>query len=321
MNERARRERRIWRPEIGADIDEELAYHLEMRERDYRERGLSPADARDAARRRFGDPSTIRSAVRTIDERAARERRRAGMWTDFRQDILYACRGLRRTPGFTAIAVLTLALGIGANTAIFSVINTVLLGSLPFPDADRLVFIWNTSDGQPEPIGPGRLRDLQTQVTSFESFAGISHISFTLTGRGEAERIGGSSVSSGFFDTLGARPLVGEPFHKGVADPSAVVLSERLWVRRFGADPSIVGRTITLNGRPRQVVAVMPRRFIWPAITAQPSAADTGPELWVPGGPGDVPRPATNEDEDMTGYRNTGYLRSVARLKPGVTFA
>src|SRR5205085_11363977 len=253
-----------------------------------------------------------------IDERAARERSRAGMWTDFHQDFLYSCRGLRRAPGFTAIAVLTLALGIGANSAIFSVINTVLLGPLPFPDGDRLVFLWNTHEGQPEPIGPGRLRDLQTQVTSFASYAGISHLAFTLTGRGDAERISGASVSSGFFDTLGARPLLGEPFHKNVADPSAVVLSERLWTRRFGAEPSIVGRTITLNGRPREVLAVMPRTFVWPSITAQPSASDMGPELWVPGGPGDVPRPAVNEDLDMTGYRNTGYLRSVARLKPGV---
>ena len=172
MSERLRRERRIWRPDIGADIDEEVAYHLEMRERDYRERGLSPAGARDAARRRFGDPSAITSAVRTIDERAARERRRASMWVDFRQDVVYACRGLRRTPGFTAIAVLTLALGIGANTAIFSVINTVLLRPLPFPDADRLVFIWNTHDGNPEPLGPGRLRDLQTQVDELRVVCG-----------------------------------------------------------------------------------------------------------------------------------------------------
>ena len=320
MTERTRRERRIWRPDIGGDIDDELAYHLEMRERDYRERGLSPADARNRARRRFGNPSTIKSAVRAIDERAARERSRAGMWIDFRQDILYACRGLRRTPGFTAIAVLTLALGIGANTASFSVINTVLLRPLPFPDADRLVFIWNTRDGRPEPIGPGRLRDLQTQATSLASFAGISHLSLTLTGQGDAERIVGSSVSSGFFDTLGVRPLLGDTFHRDVADPTGVVLSERLWARRFGADPAIVGRSITLNGRPRQVLAVMPRTFLWPTITAQPSATDTGPELWVPGGPGDVPRAAVNEDADMTGYRNTGYLRSVARLKPGVTF-
>ena len=320
MSERLRRERRIWRPDLGSDVDEELAYHLDMRERDYRERGLSPADARDAARRRFGDPLTIRSAVLGIDERAARERRRASMWTDFRQDVLYACRGLRRTPGFTAIAVLTLALGIGANTAIFSVINTSLLRPLPFPDPDRLVFIWNSRDGNPEPLGPGRLRDLQTQSTSFTSYAGVSHLSFNLTGRGDPERIAGSSVSSGFFDTLGARPLLGEPFHQGVADPSSVVLSERLWMRRFGSDPAMVGRTITLNGRPRHVVAVMPRTFVWPLITSRPTAADTGPELWVPGGPGDVPRPAVSEDVDMTGYRNTGYLRCVARLKPGVTF-
>jgi len=320
MSERVRRERRIWRPDVEADIDEELAFHLEMRERDYRERGLSPDHARAAAHRRFGDPTTIRTAVRAIDERAARERRRAGMWTDFRQDVAYACRGLRRTPGFTAVAVLTLALGIGANTAIFSVINTVLLRPLPFPDSNRLVFIWNTQNGRPEPVGPARLRDLVGAATSLESSAAISHLSLTLTGQGDPERISGSSVSSGFFDTLGIRPLLGEPFHKGIADPSAVVLSERLWTRRFGGDRSIVGRTITLNGRARLVVAVMPRTLAWPLITAQPSAADTGPELWIPGGPGDIPRPAVSEDVDMSGYRNTGYLRAVARLKPGVTF-
>ena len=105
------------------------------------------------------------------------------------RDLRFALRRLARTPGFVAAAVTCLALGIGANTAIFSVINAVLLRPLPFPDANRLVFLWNTHNGKPEPLGPGRLRDLQAQVTSFASYAGISHISFTLTGRGDAERI------------------------------------------------------------------------------------------------------------------------------------
>jgi putative ABC transport system permease protein len=243
-----------------------------------------------------------------------------GFWTDFSQDVSYALRGLRRAPGFTAVAVLTLALGIGANTAIFSVINTALLRPLPYPDGDRLVFVWNVREGKPEPLGPGRMLDFKAHSTSFSGFAGISHISYTLTGSGDAERISGSSVSSAFFDVLGARPLLGEPFHTSAADPSAVVLSYPLWKRRFGADPAIVGRTITLNGRPRIVMAVMRPDFFWPIITARPGAIP-GPELWVPGGPGDVPRPATNEDLDMTANRNAGYLRAIARLKPGVTVA
>ena len=106
------------------------------------------------------------------------------MWMDLRQDVAYAIRGLRRAPAFTAVAVLTLALGIGANTAIFSVLNTALLRPLPYADGDRLVFVWNVRDGKPEALGPGRLLDFKKQSTSFSSFAGISHISFTLTGAG-----------------------------------------------------------------------------------------------------------------------------------------
>jgi putative ABC transport system permease protein len=242
-----------------------------------------------------------------------------GLWTDFRQDVAYAVRGLAKAPGFAAVAVLTLALGIGANTAIFSVVNAALLRPLPFADPGRLVFLWNrTIEGEPNPLGPGRMLDFQRQATSFEGSAALAHISYTLTGAGDAESIQGSSVSSTFFDVLGVRPLLGDTFHGGRADPSAVVLGYGIWTRRFGSDPSIVGRTIALNGRARLVVAVMPREFFWPFITSRPSA-DAGPELWVPGGAGDVPRTAVNEDLDMTGNRNAGYIRVVARLRPGVT--
>jgi putative ABC transport system permease protein len=244
------------------------------------------------------------------------------MFTTLWQDVRYALRGLRRAPGFTGVAVLTLALGIGANTAIFSLVNAALLRPLPFKDPDQLVFLWNTNASrEPEPLGPGRLMDFRAQTASFGALAGISHLSLTLTGRGDPERISGSSVSSNFFDVLGARPLLGEPFHSNAADPSAIVLSERLWLRRFNGDRSIVGQTILLNGRPRLVMAVMPQELRWPAITARPSSSADGPEFWVPGGPGDIPRTAVNEDLDMTGYRNTGYLRAVGRLKPGVSVA
>ncbi len=244
------------------------------------------------------------------------------MWSTLWQDVRYAVRGLRRAPGFAAVAVVTLALGIGVNTAIFSLVNAALLRPLPFTDPDQLAFLWNTtSRREPEPLGPGRMMDFRAQTTSFAALAGISHLSFTLTGHGDPERISGSSVSSNFFDLLGARPLLGEPFHANAADPSAVVLSERLWLRRFNGDRSIIGQTILLNGRPRLVMAVMPQALRWPAITARPSSSAEGPEVWVPGGPGDIPRPAVNEDLDMTGYRNSGYLRAIARLKRDVTLA
>src|SRR5579872_2318559 len=241
------------------------------------------------------------------------------MWADLIQDLSYALRGLRRAPGFTAVAVLTLALGIGANTAIFSAVDAAMLRPFPFCEPGRLVFLWNrTLQGDPNPLAPARALDFARQMRSLEAQATIAHIGLTLTSGGEPELLHGSSVSSGFFDVLGVRPLVGDTFHGGHADPSAAVLGYALWRRRFGADPSIVGRTITLNGRPRIVVAVMRPDFTWPFITATPTI-DAGPDLWIPGSPGDVPRADIDEERDMSANRTAGYVRVVARLKSGVT--
>jgi putative ABC transport system permease protein len=244
------------------------------------------------------------------------------MWTDIRQDTAYAVRSLRTTPGFTAIAILTLALGIGANTAIFSVINGVLLRPLPYRNPDRIVFVWSSNTSSPrEPLTPARLVDFREQMTSVTGLAGISHIPMNLTGSGDPERLQASSVSSTFFDTLGVPPLLGDPFHGGAADDRAVVLSHGLWVRRFGADRTIIGRQIVLNGSARTVVAVMPVEFGWPAITALPTTGN-GPELWIPGTTGDVPRaPVDRPDQDLSKNRNAGYVRAVGRLKDGITLA
>ena len=237
-----------------------------------------------------------------------------------KRDIAYALRSLRKTPAFTIVAVVTLALGIGANTAIFSVINSILLRPLPYHQPGRIVFLWSSNASMPqEPLTPARFVDFREQWTSVSAIAGISHIPLNLTGIGEPERLDASSVSSNFFDVLRVPALVGDPFHFGNADDRAVVLSYGLWVRRFGADPGIVGRQITLNGTARTVVAVMPRQFDWPAITATPGNA-AGPQVWVPGVSRDVPRtPTDRPNQDLASNRTTGYVRAVARLKDAVS--
>jgi putative ABC transport system permease protein len=236
------------------------------------------------------------------------------------RDLAYTLRSLKKSPGFTAIAVLTLGLGIGANTAIFSVINTVLLRAPVYQQPERIVFLWSSSSSLArQPLTPARLLDFREQLTSVTAMAGISHIPLNLTDNGEPERLDASSVSSSFFDILGVPAFLGDPFHAGRTDDRAVVLSYGLWARRFGSDRGIIGRQITLNGTQRTVVAVMPRRFEWPAITTMPSRAG-GPQLWIPGALRDLPRtPADRADQDLSTNRTAGYVRAVARLKDGVT--
>ena len=234
------------------------------------------------------------------------------------RDIAYAARTLLKSGWFAVTAVVTLALGIGANTAIFSVISTVLLRPQPYEQPSRLAFLWSTGQSSPrEPLTPGRFLDFRDQLTSASGIAGISQLSFNLTGGGDAERVAGSSVSSSFFDVLATPALLGDPFHTNRADDRAVVLSHGLWTRRFAADPHIVGREITLNGTARTVVAVMPAEFGWPTVTAAPTHMP-GPQLWVPGTVRDIPRTPT-EQRDLAANRTAGYLRAVVRLKDGVT--
>jgi putative ABC transport system permease protein len=315
---RPRRERRLWGPDLRRDVDDEIAFHLQERERELTARGVPLNEARAEAARRFGNVKDIAAACRQIDHAWHREQRRASMWNDLRQDLAFSLRTLFKSRGFAVTAIVTLALGIGANTAIFSVINGVLFRTLPFNDPGRLVLVWSTSEAfAREPLTPGRLIDFREQISSLSAAAGISHIPLNLTGGGDPERLGGSSVSSSFFDVLGAPALLGDPFHTGTANDRDVVLSYGLWIRRFGGDRSIVGKQIVLNGSARTVVAVMPPDFDWPAITATPGRAP-GPELWIPGTVRDVPR-MPNDREDIASDRSSGYLRMVARLKPGVS--
>jgi putative ABC transport system permease protein len=224
------------------------------------------------------------------------------------KDIRYGVRGLLKRPGFTAIALITLALGIGANTAIFSVVNAVLLRPLPFRDPDQLVIVWEdaTFAGFPRNTpAPANYVDWKTQNQSFVDMAASHETSFNLTGDGEPERVAAYSVSSNFFPLFGVQPLLGRSFSDGEDRPGAnkvAVLSYSLWQSRYGGDRQILNRDIQLNGEKHTVVGVMPASFQF---------FESEVRLWTP----------LALDQEDWANRGGHFLKVVARLKPGVTIA
>ena len=225
----------------------------------------------------------------------------------FRQDIRYALRLLLKQPGMTTLAVVTLALGIGANTAIFSAVNAVLLRPLPYPDADRVVMIWEKRAREAvldAPVAPADFVDWEKRQASFEAIAGMSMSAVDLTGAGEPVRLFAGVVSPAFFDVLGVKPALGRTFRPDEAvfgQHRVVILGDRIWRQRFGADPTIVGRTILLNQLPSEVAGVLPASFEFP---------DSDLELWTPLALTSAPQPPS---------RTLHFLTVYARLKPGIT--
>jgi len=224
-----------------------------------------------------------------------------------RQDLRYAGRTLARSPGFAATAILVLALGVGANTAAFSVTDFVLIRPLPFAGPDRLVKLWETTPGYARmEFSPANYRDFQRMCQSFEGMgAFINYVSVNLVGQGNPERLEGASVSADLFPVLGVQPLLGRVFSAADDRPGAagtVVLSYSLWQGLFGGEPGVIGRHITLDNEVYSVIGVMPRDFHFP----QPSS-----ELWMP----------ARLAEDAFQDRNDNYLQVAARLRPGVSLA
>lgn len=243
------------------------------------------------------------------------------MWDDLASDLRYSLRNILRQPTFSAIAVLVLALAIGANTAIFSIVHTVLLRPLPYDAADRLVVLWSTSPSvQRVTLTPGRFLDFREQASSVASFAGISHIPITLTSHGDPARLRGSNVSRNFFEVLGVVPALGQTFAGSQAAERLAMLSDGLWRRQFGGDSAIVGQSVTLNDTSYVVVGVMPPTFVWPNVTATP-VDFAYPEIWIAAGTRDLPILSVANDERFLTDRRTGYLRAVGRLTPGVSLA
>jgi putative ABC transport system permease protein len=223
------------------------------------------------------------------------------------QDIKYAIRTLLRKPGFAAVTILTLAIGIGANAAIFSAVRAVLLRPLPYPQPERLVQIYSTT--QARPGGPGGAAsppdfvDWRTQSTSFAEMAAINAGAIPWSGHGAAEQVPYAMVTGGFFNVMGVHALVGRSIgyeDDAVGGPDVVVISHQLWTRRFGADRNIVGQTMTLDSTPRRIVGVMPPGFSYPLSS----------ELWVP---------LRFTTDTLTTQRGAHYLDVIARLEPDTT--
>ena len=307
-----RRYLRFWGPNVDADVDDELRFHLEMRARDYEARGLESGDARRAARERFGDVRGIGSALRTHDRRRERERQRREYMSDVTNDLRYAVRAFIRTPAFTAVALLTIALGIGATTAIFSVVNAVLLRPLPYPDADRIVQVWmdNRRSKLHEDIHSyPNFADLRDQNRVFSQMAAYFTSGYNITGGCQASDCEPQRVTALFstpelFGVLGIAPTLGRAFTTEEDAPGrdgVVVLSHGLWTRLFASDRTIIGRTVRLNGRERTVIGVLPAGFAFPT-------RDT--DVWVP---------LAVEDDDKQS-RGAFWLYAIARLKPGIPF-
>jgi putative ABC transport system permease protein len=230
------------------------------------------------------------------------------LWQDLRQ----GARSLFRQPTFTIVAVITLALGVGANTAIFSVVHAVLLQSLPYPDADRLVMVWETKRSNPSlqnVINMGNFFDWKEQNRVFEDMAAFGNTSVNLTGVGEPEKIPSQLATTNLFTILGVKPILGRTFAPDEGkpgQPGVVVISFGLWQRRFGADPRIIGRKLNLDGAETTVIGVMPAGFNWRVNAASITAKMT--EIWSPW------------QVEERNRRGRGPM-AVARLKPGVSLA
>jgi putative ABC transport system permease protein len=284
----------LWHRDSQYDlIAEEQEFHIEMRMRDNLARGMSPAEARADAVRRFGNTALLRD--RTLDaDRLA--------WADaLVRDVRLAVRTLSRRRGLALTAVLSLALGIGANSAIFSIVDAVILRPLPLPNPDRLVVIEESKNGESSGSNPARLTDWAREVADLEAAAGFYGEGLVLTGQGDPVRLHAIRTVGRPLGVLGVRPIAGRgftPVEESGLGARVAMVGEGVWHRRFGGDPRLLGRTLRLSGEPFLVIGIVPDRLGYPE----------DPELLIPA-PLDVQQAS----------RQAGFLKVVARMKPGAT--
>ncbi|PYT98400.1 MAG: hypothetical protein DMG38_15765 [Acidobacteria bacterium] len=271
------------RAQADQQLDDELRGHLERKTEEYMAQGMTPEEAHRRARLDLG-------GIEQTKEKC-RDARRVNWIEDFVQDLRFGLRILHKSPGFTAVAVLTLALGIGANTAVFSVVDAILLRPLPYPEPHRLVRIWESSTKRDVPrnsVNPLNFLDWQDHAESFESMAAISTLPTNLSHHGQPFAVPGMQVTPEFFSVLRVGPFLGRTFNTADGIPGqdhSVILSYELWQRQFAADPTIVGQKIDVNGGPGEIIGVMPKGFSFPGIKSEvwTPLALTSPE-WREGG-------------------------------------
>jgi putative ABC transport system permease protein len=289
----------ICRQRQDKQLAEEIRAHLEMAVEENLRRGMTPKEAQEAARRSFGGVEQMKEAFR--------DQRGIPILESLVRDARFGLRTLGRSPSFTLVAVLTLGLGIGANTAIFSLVDAVLLQPLPFDEPDRLVMIWEdaTKLGYPQTeAAPGNFLDWKSQATTLEDLAAYSGDALNLTGSGSPERVDVVRVTPNLLSLLGVEPALGRSFLETEApsgDSRVALLAHSLWERRFGSDPGVVGHRILLDDQLYVVVGVMPKGFQFPHSDTQ---------LWVP---------ISSRIEPGSARRDRHFLRVVGRLQPATS--
>jgi len=305
--------------DVERDVADEIRFHLEMRTRELIAGGMSRDDARAEAERAFGDRNAIAASSQGVRAGRDRDRSRRDHLQGLGQDVRFAWRTLWKNPGFAVSALLTLALGIGATTAVFTVLNGVLLRPLPYANHERLVSIWTTAviggEAQDElPFSAANFADLRAKVRSgtVEEVAAFRAAGFVLGAQGEPELIPGALVTGGFFATLGTTPVVGRAIVEADAEPGAprvTVIGHDLWKRRLGGDPSIIGTSVALNGTQHVIVGVMPPAFLFPRGTELPSGFQfpARTEIWA----------AYELTAENLAARGTFNLAVIGLLKPG----
>lgn len=300
---------------VESGLSDELRFHFDEQVQKLTALGVPLAEARRRARLSLGTTDQIHEEFR--DASGVR------FLESLMQDIRFACRMLRKSPGFTAVAILTLALGIGASTAVFSLVDAVLLKPLPFPHAEKIVFPWRLPKKglnlgfDTYPWGRRDFLFFSQQAKTFEALGAFLSDSFNLTGSGEPERLNGLRVSAGFFPSLGVSPALGRTFTDQEDRPGnehEVILGNALWRQRFASHPSVLGRAIDLNGVPYTVIGVMPPGFVFPRANEMPDVFTFAPEtqLWVPLALDRRSSPIPYESDE---------LAIVGRVKPGGTIA
>ncbi len=273
------------RKAMETELDQELRFHFEHEVEKCRNAGLTQADAARQARLRFGGHEQIKENCR--------DARGTSLLETTLQDIHYALRAYRKNPGFFLIAALTLALGIGASTAVFSLVNTILLKPLPYPNANRVEMLWRSNQtdslfgSASFPWSPSEYQMLSQAEKAYQHLSAFKKDDFNLTGLANPELLEGVRVAAGFFPAMGMSPLLGRTFTADDDQPGReleVVLSYGLWKSRFGGDGGVVGRVIHLNGFPYMVVGVMPVGFSFPTPEGMPEGIDVPKQtqLWVP---------------------------------------